>query len=141
MLCTVTTKMVFCRNQFVKCEVFIVEGGIRYEGRKRRNSWLKRSRESKKVRSDSLFSDSHHLVRGLDDLQGERGISSGPHIVEAGKLDEQEWGTMKTHVQIGVRVLESNRTLVDRRALQTAINIVADHHERWDGTGILPEKR
>jgi response regulator RpfG family c-di-GMP phosphodiesterase len=48
-----------------------------------------------------------------------------------GKHDEQEWDTMKTHAQIGADILSKS----DRRILQLAAVIAAQHHERWDGTG------
>ena len=48
-----------------------------------------------------------------------------------GKLTEEEWVTMKKHVEYGVDILsKSQRTL-----LVTAKEIVASHHEKWDGTG------
>jgi HD-GYP domain-containing protein (c-di-GMP phosphodiesterase class II) len=66
-------------------------------------------------------------------------------LLKPGKLNDEERETMKTHVVIGVRVLErfleNSRGIVDRKAMQTAINIVADHHERWDGTGYPAGKK
>ena len=48
-----------------------------------------------------------------------------------GKLTEEEWITMKKHVEYGVDILsKSQRTL-----LVTAKEIVASHHEKWDGSG------
>lgn len=48
-----------------------------------------------------------------------------------GKHDAAEWDTMKTHAQIGADILSKS----DRRILQLASVIAAQHHERWDGTG------
>ena len=48
-----------------------------------------------------------------------------------GKHDADEWDTMKTHAQIGSDILSKS----DRRILQLAAIIAAQHHERWDGTG------
>ena len=47
------------------------------------------------------------------------------------KLDPDEWEIMKTHAQIGQKMLEgSNQSLLDTGSL-----IAGTHHERWDGTG------
>jgi len=48
-----------------------------------------------------------------------------------GKLNEEEWGIMKTHAQIGFEML----SVSDRPLLKTAALIAYEHHERWDGTG------
>lgn len=60
-------------------------------------------------------------------------------LLKPGKLDEKEWAIMKTHVIIGMRILEefveSSSDVIGKDALRTAINIVADHHEKWDGSG------
>ncbi|MGJ8455676.1 HD-GYP domain-containing protein [Pseudothermotoga sp. U03pept] len=60
-------------------------------------------------------------------------------LFKPGKLDEAEWERMKQHVEIGVRILESfaekSREVVGEQALKTAINIVREHHEKWDGSG------
>jgi len=66
-------------------------------------------------------------------------------LSKPGRLDDKEWEVMKKHVPVGVRVLErfleNSRGVLDRKAMQTAINIVADHHERWDGTGYPAGKK
>jgi len=66
-------------------------------------------------------------------------------LSKPGRLDDKEWEVMKKHVPVGVRVLENflenSRGIFDRKVMQTAINIVADHHERWDGTGYPAGKK
>ncbi|WP_448522431.1 HD-GYP domain-containing protein [Pseudothermotoga sp.] len=66
-------------------------------------------------------------------------------LLKPGKLTEEEWEVMKSHVTVGVsvleRFLENSRKVLDRKAMETAINIVADHHERWDGTGYPAKKK
>ncbi|TCK04082.1 HD domain-containing phosphohydrolase [Marinobacterium mangrovicola] len=48
-----------------------------------------------------------------------------------GKLDAQEWETMKTHAQVGYDMLCQSR-----RALpQVGASIALYHHEKWDGSG------
>ena len=46
-----------------------------------------------------------------------------------GKLTEEEWETMRSHVQIGYGMLRHIEFL------QPALDVVRYHHERWDGTG------
>ena len=48
-----------------------------------------------------------------------------------GKHDADEWKVMKNHSQIGSDILNKS----DRRILQLAAIIAAQHHERWDGNG------
>ncbi|OOE38977.1 HD-GYP domain-containing protein, partial [Salinivibrio kushneri] len=48
-----------------------------------------------------------------------------------GKLDADEWETMKKHVEYGVEILSHSK----RRLIVEAKEIAATHHEKWDGTG------
>lgn len=50
-------------------------------------------------------------------------------ITKEGKLSIDEYSTMKTHSEIGFRILNSTH---DMRSIS---HIVLNHHERWDGTG------
>jgi len=52
-------------------------------------------------------------------------------LLKPGKLDEQEWEIMKTHVTIGARILGDG----DTELMQMAAEIALAHHEKWDGTG------
>lgn len=60
-------------------------------------------------------------------------------LLKPGKLDSKEWEVMKTHVRAGVvaieRFMKEAANLLATSTLQTIQNIVADHHERWDGKG------
>ncbi|MGI9132681.1 MAG: HD domain-containing phosphohydrolase [Rhodoferax sp.] len=51
-----------------------------------------------------------------------------------GKLDEQEYAVVRTHTDIGKRILANDSYLA------TACDIATHHHERWDGKG-YPEGR
>ena len=52
-------------------------------------------------------------------------------LLKPGKLNDQEWVVMKSHVELGGRLLaESHSKLV-----QLAELIALTHHERWDGSG------
>jgi len=48
-----------------------------------------------------------------------------------GKLDDDEWEIMKTHVDIGYNMLKKS----DRSVMRYAAFIARDHHEKWDGSG------
>ncbi|MFL5920503.1 MAG: HD-GYP domain-containing protein [Gaiellaceae bacterium] len=46
-----------------------------------------------------------------------------------GPLTEEEWTVMRTHPEVGERILQPIQSL------QGILPIVRHHHERWDGTG------
>lgn len=50
-------------------------------------------------------------------------------LIKPGKLDPDEWKLMKTHPEIGRRLLEKISFL------QPCIDIPWCHHEKWDGSG------
>ena len=50
-------------------------------------------------------------------------------LLKPGPLDAQEWDVMKTHPEIGYRILKSSPFL------QKAADIVRQHQERYDGSG------
>lgn len=50
-------------------------------------------------------------------------------INKKGKLNYDEFEVMKTHPEIGFRILNSSQEM------RSISNIVLNHHEKWDGTG------
>jgi PAS domain S-box-containing protein len=52
-------------------------------------------------------------------------------LLKPGKLTSEEFEVMKTHAELGARLLASGSS----RVLQTAALIASTHHERWDGAG------
>jgi putative two-component system response regulator len=55
-------------------------------------------------------------------------------LLKLGRLTEHEFSVMRSHVQVGARILSgSNHPL-----LQLAEQIALTHHERWDGSGYTP---
>jgi len=52
-------------------------------------------------------------------------------LLKPGKLTPQEYETMKTHAELGARLLDGSGSPV----LQMATVIAESHHERWDGAG------
>jgi PAS domain S-box-containing protein len=52
-------------------------------------------------------------------------------LLKPGRLTPEEFEVMKTHAELGARLLSSGSS----RVLHTAAVIAATHHERWDGNG------
>lgn len=52
-------------------------------------------------------------------------------LQKPGKLDAAEWEIMRTHPEIGARIIGEDRSSL----LQMAATIALSHHERWDGSG------
>lgn len=52
-------------------------------------------------------------------------------LLKPGKLTSQEFEVMKTHVQLGIKLLSPNNSRLVRMAKLIALT----HHERWDGKG------
>ncbi|WP_119352518.1 HD domain-containing phosphohydrolase [Azohydromonas sediminis] len=52
-------------------------------------------------------------------------------LLKPGPLDPGEWEIMKTHAEIGARLLEGG----DCELLDLARTIAWTHHEKWDGSG------
>jgi HD-GYP domain-containing protein (c-di-GMP phosphodiesterase class II) len=57
-------------------------------------------------------------------------------LMKPGPLTAAEFEEMKKHTLYGKETIErGNRGIEDQGFIQTAINLVYYHHERWDGTG------
>lgn len=52
-------------------------------------------------------------------------------LKKPGKLDAQEWMIMKTHSEIGYKILSKSHTPI----FQMASEVARFHHEKWDGSG------
>ncbi len=52
-------------------------------------------------------------------------------LLKPGQLDSDEWNIMKTHAQIGYKILAGSNLPI----LQIAAQIAHEHHERYDGKG------
>lgn len=52
-------------------------------------------------------------------------------LFKPGKLDTNEWNIIRTHSEIGYKIIGSHHN----KLLKTAAVIALTHHERWDGTG------
>jgi putative two-component system response regulator len=76
------------------------------------------------VRSDDL-----RIAGAMHDI-GKIGIPDSV-LLKPGKLTKAEREIIKTHTEIGARLLTGS----DVPLLQMARDIALSHHERWDGTG------
>ena len=57
-------------------------------------------------------------------------------LLKPGKLDDDEFGTMKTHAALGDEALaRAEKELGESSFLRYAREIALTHHEKWDGTG------
>ena len=52
-------------------------------------------------------------------------------LLKQGTLNQDQWQTMKTHAEIGAKLLHSP----DSHLAQMASSIALSHHEKWDGSG------
>lgn len=68
-----------------------------------------------------------HIAAHLHDI-GKIGIPDSI-LKKPGKLDDEEWGQMKQHPQIGADILSKSHRLAELK------EIVLHHHERYDGKG------
>ena len=52
-------------------------------------------------------------------------------LLKPGKLDADEWETMKTHSTMGAKILSGHHS----ELMEMAREIALSHHEKWDGSG------
>jgi len=52
-------------------------------------------------------------------------------LFKPGNLDVDEWKVVRSHCEIGFKIIGLNRN----RLLKTAATVALTHHERWDGSG------
>lgn len=60
---------------------------------------------------------------------------SGGLLTKKGKLSSSEFNTIKTHVELGLLILKEDKSINPK-----VVQVVANHHERYDGSG-YPNKR
>ena len=84
------------------------------------------------ARAAGLAAERCELIRRAAPLHdiGKIGIPDSI-LLKPGKLTDEEFATMKSHVVVGARILEGSTSLVVRLAETIALT----HHERWDGRG------
>ena len=80
------------------------------------------------------FIDAIYHAAPLHDI-GKVGIPDNI-LLKPGKLTEDEFEVMKTHVSIGVQTLKKVQESYPNNAfIQKGIEFALHHHERWDGDG------
>ncbi|MDD5285210.1 MAG: two-component system response regulator [Desulfuromonadaceae bacterium] len=52
-------------------------------------------------------------------------------LFKPGKLDEEEWNIIRSHCEIGHKIIGNKQNSL----LKTAATVAMTHHERWDGSG------
>ena len=82
-----------------------------------------------------MFEEEARLVGKLATLHDIGKVTIHDSILcKPGKLDKEEFETMKSHTTYGATLLEK-AFLSDAKVGQIATEIALYHHERWDGTG------
>ncbi len=84
---------------------------------------------SQQMGMDGDFCDSIFYASPMHDI-GKIAILDSI-LLKNGPLGDAEWKTMKTHAEIGAKILEGSESPL----LQMAVDIAKCHHERWDGSG------
>lgn len=83
---------------------------------------------------DQDYVESMCLASPLHDI-GKVGIPDAI-LLKPGKLTEEEFEVMKTHVDIGVAALRSLCEITpEDDLLKMGIDVIQYHHEKWDGSG------
>ena len=84
---------------------------------------------AKRLGMDSTFVETIFYASPMHDI-GKVAIPDSV-LLKQGPLNDEEWATMKTHAEIGAKILEGS----DSPFLEMAVDIAGCHHERWDGKG------
>jgi len=72
------------------------------------------------------------LIRVTSPMHDVGKIGIPDHILlKPGKLSPDEWEVMKTHSEIGAKILRTGTS----RYMTVGTEIALSHHERWDGSG------
>ncbi|WP_028863116.1 HD domain-containing phosphohydrolase [Psychromonas aquimarina] len=77
----------------------------------------------------AYFCERIRLAAQLHDI-GKVGIPDSV-LKKEGKLNAREWSEMQQHVSKGWDILQG----LDNSIIKMASSLVADHHEKWDGSG------
>lgn len=86
------------------------------------------------VRIDDKYIDDIYKASPLHDI-GKVGIPDNI-LLKKGKLTEEEFKIMKTHVDIGYNtLLEVQQKYKGNSFLKMGMDITKYHHEKWDGSG------
>jgi HD-GYP domain-containing protein (c-di-GMP phosphodiesterase class II) len=98
---------------------------------------IARSLASDPALASSLSDETIHLLRAAAPLHdiGKVGIPDRV-LRKPGRLTDEEFALMRTHVVLGLNVVDGIIAEVGRTPfLEIARDVIAGHHERWDGRG------
>ena len=85
---------------------------------------------------DEAYSENISKASPLHDI-GKVGIKDAI-LLKPGKLTDDEFATMKTHVKIGYETLASVGMMYpENNFIKIGIEIARYHHEKWDGSGYV----
>ena len=93
------------------------------------------SKLSEAIDMDEEFCEGMLYASPMHDV-GKIGIPDSI-LLKPGPLTEQEFGLMKSHTELGAKMLSGSKSGLLKLAEQIALT----HHERWDGTGYPRELR
>lgn len=86
-----------------------------------------------------MTSDNAYKLTQLSMLHDVGKVSIPDEILnKPSKLTTEEFEVMKTHVEIGEKIIKNIMNLTNgyrNEYLEAALGIVSNHHEKWDGTG------
>jgi len=87
---------------------------------------------------DDDYIDTIEMAAPLHDI-GKAGISDAI-LLKPGRLKDDEFETMKTHVILGYETLANvNSSFPDNDFIHLGMEISRYHHENWDGRGYMSE--
>ncbi|ANQ53972.1 phosphohydrolase [Thermosipho sp. 1063] len=95
---------------------------------------VKRVSTITKLISEKIFDNKEHIETvSLASMLHDIGKIAIPDKIlnKPNKLSDEEWKIMKTHTEIGYKILNS----VENSLFKIAANIALYHHENWDGSG------
>lgn len=84
---------------------------------------------AEKIGCDSNFCELVHLAAPMHDI-GKMGISD-TILLKPGKLTEEEYAIMQTHVEIGADIIAGSTNKI----MKFASEIILTHHEKYNGKG------
>ena len=118
----------------VQKEIIFTMGSIGESRSKETGNHVKRVAEYSKILAlkYGLNEEESEMLRQSSPMHdiGKVGIPDSI-LKKPGKLNDDEFETMKTHVLIGYNMLKKSQ----RPLLKAAATVALEHHERWDGKG------
>jgi len=115
-------------------EIVFTMGAIAEERSQETGAHIKRVAEYSLIlaRLYGLSLEESLLIKNASPMHDIGKVGIPDHILnKAGKLTADEYEIIKTHAEIGYKMLKHSQ----RSILKTASILAYEHHEKWDGTG------